>query len=286
MKIDFTYSLVSSMELKIQVIALGVVGSAQAYLLSQLQHDVYGYDPHLENKPDLGIVYQTELKKDVDITFICTPEAAVESMIRRLLNEKVRGLYVIKSSVPPGTTESLRKKYDIHICHNPEFLREEYSFEDVMNPNRILIGKCCHNHAKVLSDLYRPIKAPIFVATSTETETVKILSNVLRAYIITFWNHAELLCNKLGISAKKVATLLNQHKTLCKWEGGNWGVKYFGKPYDGKCLPKDVQQLIQLLDDLGLSSSVFKEIEKFNDKLALMMEAYVDWIIADTRISI
>ena len=276
--------LVNLMGLKIQVIALGVVGSAQAYLLKQLQHRVYGYDPNSKNKPDLGIVYQTELKRDVDITFICTPEDDVELVIQQLLNEKVRGLYVIKSSVPPGTTENLMKKYSIHICHNPEFLREKYAFEDVMDPKRILVGRCCHYHARLLSDLYLPLKAPISLATPTETETVKILSNVLRAYIITFWNHAKMLCDKLGISVKNTAALLNQHKTLCKWEGGNWGVRYFGKPYNGKCLPKDMQQLIQLLDNLGLSSAMFKEIEKFNDNLVLMVKEYVDWIFADTRI--
>jgi hypothetical protein len=92
------------------------------------------------------------------------------------------------------------------------------------------------------------------------------------------------LCDKLGISVKNTAALLNQHKTLCKWEGGDWGVRDFGKPYNGKCLPKDMQQLIQLLDNFGLSSAIFKEIEKFNGNLVLMVKEYVDWIFADTRI--
>jgi nucleotide sugar dehydrogenase len=271
--------------LKIQVIGLGVVGLSQAYLLKQLKHSVYGYDPFLRLKPDLGIVYESEIKKDVDITFICTPEDHVEATIRKLINEKVSGLYVIKSSVPPGTTKLLRKKYDIHICHNPEFLREKHAFEDVLNPNRILIGKCCDKHGNLLSDLYRPIKAPIFQASPTETETVKILSNALRAYVITFWNNVDLLCDRLGISSEKTAKLLNQHKTLCKWEGGNWGIKHFGKPYNGKCLPKDMRQLIQLFDDLNLNSTIFREIEKFNNNLNLTMRVYVDWNITNTRIS-
>jgi nucleotide sugar dehydrogenase len=272
--------------LKIQVIGLGVVGSAQVYLLNRLKHSVYGYDPFLKLKPDLGIVCESEVKKDVDITFICTPEYDVEATIRKLVNEKVSGLYVIKSSVPPGTTKSLRKKYNVHICHNPEFLREQYAFEDVLNPNRVLIGRCCRKHGKLLSDLYRPMKAPVFLATPTETETVKIVSNVLRAYIITFWNNVDLLCGKLGISSEKTAKLLNQHKTLCEWEGGNWGIRHFGKPYNGKCLPKDVRQLTQLFDDLNLDSTILKEMQKFNDELCVKMEAYVDWNITDTRIRV
>jgi nucleotide sugar dehydrogenase len=266
------------------VIGLGVVGSAQVYLLNRLKHNVYGYDPFLNPKPDLGLVYESEMKKDVDITFICTPEDDVEPTIRKLADEKVSGLYVIKSSVPPGTTKFLRKKYSIHICHNPEFLREKHAFKDVLHPNRVLIGACCRNHGKLLSDLYKPIKAPVFLATPTETETVKILSNVLRAYVITFWNNVDLLCDKLGISSEKTAKLLNQHKTLCEWEGGNWGIRHFGKPYNGKCLPKDMRQLTQLFDDLNLDSTIFKEIQKFNDKLCIKMEAYVDWIITNTRI--
>jgi nucleotide sugar dehydrogenase len=266
------------------VIGLGVVGSAQVYLLNRLKQNVYGYDPFLNPKPDLGLVYESEMKKDVDITFICTPEDDVEPTIRKLADEKVSGLYVIKSSVPPGTTKFLRKKYSIHICHNPEFLREKHAFKDVLHPNRVLIGACCRNHGKLLSDLYKPIKAPVFLATPTETETVKILSNVLRAYVITFWNNVDLLCDKLGISSEKTAKLLNQHKTLCEWEGGNWGIRHFGKPYNGKCLPKDMRQLTQLFDDLNLDSTIFKEIQKFNDKLCIKMEAYVDWIITNTRI--
>lgn len=266
------------------MIGLGVVGSAQVYLLNRLKHSVYGYDPFLRLRPDLGKVFESEIKKDVDITFICTPEDDVEAAIRKLINEKVSGLYVIKSSVPPGTTKFLRKKYGIHICHNPEFLREQHAFEDALNPNRVLIGECCHKHGKLLYDLYRPMKAPIFLATPMETETVKILSNVLRAYIITFWNNVDLLCDKLGISSEKTAKLLNQHKTLCEWEGGNWGIRHFGKPYNGKCLPKDIRQLTQLFDDLNLDSTIFKEIQKFNDKLCVKMEEYVDWITTNTRI--
>jgi nucleotide sugar dehydrogenase len=270
--------------LKIQVIGLGVVGSAQVHLLNRLKHNVYAYDPFLKLKPDLEVVHESEMKKDVDITFICTPEDNVEATIRKLVNKKVSGLYVIKSSVPPGTTKFLRKKYDIHICHNPEFLREKRAIEDVLNPKRVFIGKCCLKHGKLLSDFYRPLKAPIFLATPTETETVKILSNVIRAYIITFWNNVDLLCDKLGISSKKMAKLLNQHKTLCEWEGGNWGVRHFGKPYNGKCLPKDMRQLIQLFDNLNLKSTIFEEVQKFNDKLCIKMEAYVDWNITNTRI--
>jgi len=146
--------------MRINVIGYGTVGKAQTFLLQRLKHEVFIFDPYL-----FPAVKCPE--KNVDLTFVCTPEHAVDEALRNLIRERVEGLYVIKSTTSVGTTEELMKKYDVHIVHNPEFLREQYANEDVANPDRIIIGQCCKEHAEKLVSLYAPMNKPIFVTDPT-----------------------------------------------------------------------------------------------------------------------
>lgn len=143
-----------------QIIGLGIVGTAQAYLFQQLNiRDVVGYDIKINNhsycKTNNCII------GDVDITFICTPEDVVEDVIRSLVEIDHKGIIVIRSTVPIGTIKYLSEKFDVHICHNPEFLKEEAYLDDIMNPNMIVIGECCQKHGDMLEELYKPINKPI-----------------------------------------------------------------------------------------------------------------------------
>jgi len=113
----------SKQPLRIQIIVLGTVGSSQAYLMRKLNHEVIGYDIKSSTMVNEITVAQ-KLETEVDITFICTPESEVEGVIEQLVNIGVKGLYVIKSTTPVGTCMKLMKKFNTHICHNPEFLRE------------------------------------------------------------------------------------------------------------------------------------------------------------------
>src|SRR5659263_83498 len=117
--------------MKIQIIGLGIVGSAQAYLMQNLGHNVYGKDP--VKKTSEYCTVTKEYQKDADITFICVPEKLVENVIFEIKEAGVKGIVVIKSTVPTGTTLKLSEKYGMTLMHNPEFLRADHLLYDVMN---------------------------------------------------------------------------------------------------------------------------------------------------------
>jgi len=245
----------TNQKMKINIVGYGTVGNAQAYLLRKLGHEVYIFDPYLF--PDIK-----SPERNVDISFICTPDFAVENAIRNLIENKVDGLVVIKSTVPIGTTEELSKKFKIHICHNPEFLREAHAYEDVMNPDRIVIGQCCPEHGKLLISLYSPLKKPIYVTSSKTSETVKLLSNSYLAMLITFWNEANELCKQLGLDIREVANLVCADRRMSRY-----GTRKFGEAFGGKCLPKDLNHLREAFRKFGLNPLLFDAIQDYNNKL-------------------
>ena len=237
------------------MIGYGTVGKAQTFLLRRLGHEVFVFDPYL-----FPAVKSPE--KDVELTFICTPEHAVDEAAQNLTNEQVQGLYVIKSTVSVGTTEELMKKYGLHIAHNPEFLREQHANEDVVNPDRIIIGQCCKDHAEKLASLYEPMNKPVFVTDATTSEAVKLLSNSYLAVLITFWNEANELAGKLGVNIKEAAELVRADHRISEY-----GTCKFGQPFGGKCLPSNVDQLINAFRSQGLNPLLFEAVKKFNLRL-------------------
>jgi nucleotide sugar dehydrogenase len=242
--------------MRINVIGYGIVGKAQAFLLQRLEHEVFVFDPYL-----FPAVKCPE--KNVDLTFICTPEHAVEEALPNLIREHVQGLYVIKSTVSVGTTEKLMKKYGVHITHNPEFLRENYANEDVVNPDRIIIGQCCKDHAEKLVSLYTPMNKPTFVTDPTTSEAVKLLSNSYLAVLITFWNEANELVQKLGLDIRKLAELVTADNRISLY-----GTSKFGEPFKGKCLPANLDQLITTFHSSGLNPLLFEAVKKYNQRLS------------------
>lgn len=245
--------------MKIQIIGYGVVGKAQGECLKHLGHQITVYDPILyPNKP---------IETNVDMTFICAPEKHVENIIAEMVKLKVKGLIIIKSTVPAGTTQKLMKQHNIHLCHNPEFLRENKAIQDTINPSRIVIGYCCQKHAQQLTQLYQPLNKPIYKVDPTTSETAKLVANCIRAVNISFWNELSELCTMTGANIKDVSDISDPAKVIGEYEGGKWGTKFFGKPYDGKCLPKDMKQLIEVFKTNGLNPAILEATEKINHTL-------------------
>jgi UDPglucose 6-dehydrogenase len=242
--------------MRINVIGHGTVGKAQAFLLRRLHHEVFVFDPYVF--PSI-----TTPEENVDLTFICTPESAVDESVQNLIKERVKGLYVIKSTVSVGDTEALMKKYGVHIIHNPEFLRENSACEDVENPDRIIIGQCCKKHGEKLVSLYSPMKKQIFVTNPTTSEAAKLLSNSHLAMLITFWNEANELAQKVGLNVRELAELVTADSRI-----SSYGTSKFGEPFGGKCLPANLDQLIDVFHGAGLNPLLFEAIKKYNQRLS------------------
>ena len=242
-------------KMRINVIGYGTVGKAQVFLLQKLKHEVFVFDPYL-----FPVAKCPE--REVDLTFICTPGHAVAEAVQNLISEHVDGLYVVKSTVSAGTTKKLMEKYGVHISNNPEFLRENYANEDVLNPDRIIIGQCCKEHAEKLVSLYAPMTKPIFVTDPTTSESVKLLSNSYLAMLITFWNEANELAQKLGLNIHEIAKLVRADHRVAAY-----GTSKFGEPFEGKCLPANLDQLITAFHSSGLNPVLFEAIKEYNQRL-------------------
>lgn len=212
----------------IGVIGLGIVGKATLAGLRCFGYDVWGFDISKA---------RTECDKlqDADIYFICTPETEVEKVVAQL--EKREGLIVVRSTTPPGTIVELQQKFGRHICHNPEFLREQNALDDFMFPDRIIIGECCKEHGDALAALFKQFHASVIRVSPTTSETIKIVSNAWLYTQIMFWNEVKDKCETLSVPAQIVANAVTTDKRI-----SNYGSKMTGNKPGGRCLPKDFKQ--------------------------------------------
>ena len=174
----------------------------------------------------------------------------------------MNGLYVIKSTVFPGTTSGLMSRHNTHICHNPEFLREKTAFEDVINPNAIVIGSCCEEHGNLLKSFYEPLGRPAIFTQPTVSEIVKVTLNSYFASLISFWNEIDILCKAVGVSTEEVAAIARSEPRVSAY-----GTAFFGQPFGGKCLPKDLNQAIKLCQQYDVNPMLLNAVRTFNGRL-------------------
>lgn len=247
--------------MKIQIIGVGIVGKSHAYLTQKLKHEVTGYDIKSDYNPycfDYELCMSDSIE-NADITFICTPESEIENIVLSLIDMDHKGLIVIRSTLPIGLTNHLMEKFDVHICHNPDFLKEERSPEEIMNPSMIIIGECCQRHGDLLESFYKPINKPIFRVNSNMSELIKLTDNAYLSTLITFWNEINELCNKLNINTEEISKIILHDPRI-----SDYGCKFFGEPYEGKCLPKDINYLIECFHNQGINPKLFEACESIN----------------------
>ena len=164
----------------------------------------------------------------------CLEEAA-EEVGRYLDSETV----VVRSTVIPGTTKRLSSLIPSEsLVYNPEFLREAYAVEDFMNPHRIVIGAASSKAAITLRELYHGFDAPIIETDWETAEMAKLVSNAFLATKISFFNEIWLICQRLSLEMEEIIRIVALDKRI-----GPYGTQG-GKPFGGKCLPKDVEALI------------------------------------------
>jgi len=188
-------------------------------------------------------------------------ESQVENLVKQLKTLGYEGLIVIKSSVVPKTTKTLTEKYGLHICHNPEFIKETTALQDAVNPDRIVIGQCCKKHGQLLQTLCRPLGSRTITVDPTTSETAKLLANSYLARMISFWNQTHQLANKLNISTRDLAEIVTADRRISRH-----GTKWFGESFDGKCLPKDLSHLIETYRTEGIEPTLLKATQQINDE--------------------
>jgi UDPglucose 6-dehydrogenase len=215
---------------------------------------------------------------DSDIVFVCLPtpmkddgECDLSYVLQFFKDVKVtngKTLFVIKSTVPIGTTESICKnRTDLRIVHNPEFLTAVNASEDFKNADRHIIGGK-QNWCMILRQLYKEHfpNTPIQVVTSNESETIKYFANSFLAAKISYFNNLYEICQKFQMNFDSVKNGVCTDKRIgfahTKVPGPD-GQMGFG----GYCFPKDINALINTLKENGIDHTLFESAWKYNQKI-------------------
>ena len=288
--------LFSVIFMKVSIIGLGYVGCTTAACLSYNGIDVVGVDIHqkkvdlinsgsgtfkedlihelirtaVNNKHLRATIDEKEAILHSDVTFICVgtpskPDGNVDlgalentcvsvGSVLRLKN----GFHtvVIRSTVPPGTTEkvlipvlentSKKKAFeDFDVCVNPEFMREGTSVHDFSYPSRTVIGAKTNKSVELLKKIYRNVKAPFVVTDIKTAEFIKYADNSFHALKVAYANEIASLCKTLNVNTKQVFDVFLMDKKL------NISEAYLrpGPPFGGSCLPKEVRALQRLANN-------------------------------------
>lgn len=241
------------------VIGLGFVGSAlhKSFALKKVE-PLGGYDRYKN-----GGIGSLEECLDAPILFLCLPtlydevhgeydKSAIKETVANLANYEYQGVIVIKSTVEPGTTDELSKKYPaLTIMHNPEFLSAATAFHDFHNQTHIVLGQgihCSDESVKLVHDFYHKYypTAEISECKAIESESMKSFVNSFYSVKIQFFNELYLLCQKQGSDFEVIKSLMLKNDWINPMHTQVPG--HDGKlSYGGACFPKDTNALLQTM---------------------------------------
>lgn len=244
--------------MKIGVIGAGFVGKAVFKGFS-----LYAETRLFDINPSLS-VNSFEETVDSDVVFICVPTpmsvdgSADLSMVKDTLNkaEKTnnKSIYVIKSTIPVGTTKEFSKLYNLRILHSPEFLTARTALIDFITPTRTIIGGYDKEAINTICELFedRFPGHPVIQMSGDEAEMVKYVANCFFATKITFFNEVKLLSDKLGMNWDSVMKGVLADGRIAHSHTDVPG--HDGKPgFGGACLPKDINAFILTMKMNGIS---------------------------------
>jgi UDPglucose 6-dehydrogenase len=184
----------------------------------------------------------------------------VHAVIDELANEIDEGtIFVVKSTVPPGTVAALRKRLaDLgspgRIVSHPEFLREGKAVEDFLQPDRIVVGAWDEADATAVVDLYRDLDTDIVITDPTSAEMIKYASNAYLAARLTFVNTLANVAEAVGADILDVVRGLGLDHRI--------GPHFLqpGPGYGGSCFPKDTSALIAVAEDAGYDFELLRAV--------------------------
>lgn len=253
----------------------GMVGSTVYNYFKDKGHYVMGWSRSTRD------CEYAEINNYADYVFICVPTpydwkkngidlSPLESTLEQL-HTKDNAVVIIKSTVPPGTTQILQDKYPyLNLLFNPEFLSEATAREDFINPDRQIIGYTDKTKQYAYRALHLlPMSPYDAIMTSTEAEIAKYVNNFHGSLMVIF---ANLIYDMARITNSDY-DVIRQAAEASKWVGSPmtrmyWNVNHGGfRGYGGKCFPKDMHNLINWFNEYKLPAEILEATIEANKRL-------------------
>lgn len=265
------------MKQQLGIIGYGIVGNALAYGFSQPEikddYEIRFYDKFKETESLESVVGSSEF------IFICLPTpmkddesgidlSIIEEMVAEItkLTDGTDKIIIIKSTVAPGTTASLEKKYPESLfAMNPEFLTEANYLEDFIAADRNVVGANNDLTSRRIVALYKQRfpQTKVFQTDTTTAEMVKYMANAYLSTKVIFANEIYEICQALGIKYEEVKSIVvgdhrifDSHLEVTTSRG-----------FGGKCFPKDIIALIGRAKELNIDPKLLETVWDINKKI-------------------
>ena len=297
---------------RIFIVGSGVVGAATGRGLAAAGHTVTFVDiaparlaelaaEGLDARPALDLAGEPESfifltlptpnrGRGYDLTAL---RQGAEDVGRALAQADARHVVVVRSTVPPGTTEDVvrpaiekaagRKEGDgFSLAANPEFLRAASADDDFRWPWMTVVGARSRRVGERLRDLLAPFGGELRLFDDPATaELAKCAHNIYNAAKISFWNEMWLVCRRLGLDHDAVAG------TVARSAEGSFNREYGirgGAPYGGACLPKDTLGFLGFAASVGVRMPLLEAVTEVNEALGALVTAEIDHLEGEDRL--
>ncbi len=237
-----------------------------------------------------------------DVVFIAVPTPPQEdgsvdlSFIEKVAREIAGAMtsykiVVDKSTVPVKTGDKVAetiKRYckarvEFDVVSNPEFLREGFAVEDLMKPDRVVIGVRSPRPVAAMKEIYRPFNAPVIVTDINSAELIKHASNSFLALKISYINAISVICEAAGANVQEVANGMGKDARI----GRRFLDASLG--FGGSCFPKDLSAFIKIAEQVGYDFGLLKEVQNINaDQMNRFLKKISDtlWVLKDKTIGV
>jgi nucleotide sugar dehydrogenase len=255
----------------IGVVGLGFVGKTVARGFATMPEcEIRGYD----SDPSRSMHSLDEVLQ-CQFVFVClpTPMESVEggkcdtTIIEQFFAQSAlpAPIYIIKSTVPVGTTRRMESRYGVRLIHNPEFLTERSADVDFVTSTRVILGGTNQCAMEYVTRLYQQ-RFPgiqILQLAPEESEVVKYATNAFLAAKAVLFNEFRLITDAMGLDWQTIhdvmltdSRIVKTHTAVPGWDG-RWGV-------GGKCFPKDLNALIATAEEAGVEPHVLRAVWRQN----------------------
>jgi UDPglucose 6-dehydrogenase len=221
----------------------------------------------------------------VDLSFI---EKVAREIAGAMTSYKI---VVDKSTVPVRTGDKVaetikrycKAKVEFDVVSNPEFLREGFAVQDLMKPDRVVIGVRSQRPVPAMKEIYAPFEAPVVVTDINSAELIKHASNSFLALKISYINAISVLCEAAGANVQEVANGMGMDARI----GRRFLDASLG--FGGSCFPKDLSAFIKIAEQVGYDFRLLKEVQRINaDQMDRFVKKITDtlWVLKDKTLGI